>query len=176
MVGYENANRTGTIRPATPDDASNLAEIRNAWSARDGGGQAEALGLLMDEVDFLDRFRIPHGEDYFCYVCQVDGEVLGYVVGGGSRDLDRKAYSEVYEIALRRHARASGVGETLLERAITNSDDAAFAGLLLSVPVHNLELRELALRVGMREEGPKVTSPQLLRFERLLPGSNSSRR
>ena len=173
MVGFEREIRTAVIRPAIAEDSAALSEIRNSWSATGGGGQAEALGLLMHEVDFLDRLRIPHGEDYFCYVADLDGELLGYVVGGGGRDLDRKAFSEVYEIALRRHAAASGVGEMLMERAISNSDDAAFAGLLLSVPASNLELRELALRVGMRAPAEHTST---LRYERPLPGSSSGGR
>lgn len=169
MVGYPPHIRAAVIRPAEPGDAAALAEIRNSWSATDGGGQAEALGLLMDEVDFLDRLRIPHGEDYFCYVADHDGELLGYVVGGGSRDLDRKAFSEVYEIALRRHAVAGGVGEMLMERAITNSDEAAFAGLLFTVPASYLDLRELAMRVGMRAPPGHAAT---LRYERALPKSS----
>jgi hypothetical protein len=175
MAFSPHAHAIATLRPARADDAATLAEIRNAWTSSDGGGQREALGLLIDEVDFLDRLAIPHGEDYFCLVAEIEGEVVGYVIGGGSRDLDRKAYSEVYEIAIRRTQITNGVAESLLARAIQISDEAAFAGLLLSVPVANLDLRELALRVGLHDGGRKHDDQRLMRFNHVLPAPDSKR-
>jgi ribosomal protein S18 acetylase RimI-like enzyme len=160
-----------SIRPAVVTDAAALAGIRNAWSTSAGGGQAEALGLLMDEVDFLNRLAIPHGEDYFCFVAETNGELLGYVIGGGSRDLDRKAHGEIYEIATRRDLRDDSVASQLLGRAFENFDEAEVAGTQLSTPAEDHELCDLALHVDMREDPPRDERTGVIRYERPLRGS-----
>lgn len=164
----------GLIRPATKADAAVLAEIRNLWTRSSDGGHAEALGLLMDEVDFLDRLAIPHGEDYFCFVAELDGEVLGYVIGGGSRDLDRKAHGEIYELTIRNDATDAGIPTRLLARAFDNFDDAAFAGTLFSIPNEHRDLQELATAAGMRADPPSQDRPGVTRFERPLHGRAAS--
>ena len=170
MIAAAEFSGLGSIRPAARSDAAVIAEIRNAWSGSDSGGQAEALGLLMDEVDFLDRLAIPHGEDYFCFVAELNDEVLGYIIGGGSRDLDRKAHGEVYEIAIRKDAADPRIAAQLLGRAFENFDDAAFAGTLFSVPDENYELRDLAFGAGMREDPASDVRPGVTRYERPLHG------
>jgi GNAT superfamily N-acetyltransferase len=127
----------------------------------------------MDEVDFLDRLAIPHGEDYFCFVAEADGEILGYIIGGGSRDLDRKAHGEIYEIAVRRDHRGKTASAQLLDRAFENFDDAAFAGTLLSLPEDDHERSDLAREAGMRTDPPRVERAGVLRFERPLHGFTS---
>lgn len=145
------------VRPAVPADAWRLAELRSAPSEED---------LVQHEIDFLDRLAIPHGEDYFCFVASVEDRLVGYVTGGGSRELDRKAHGEIYELGLAENdVSAEEVGRALLDRAITELERAAFAGTLLRVASGDATRAEIAEMCGMVPDGTE-SGGRSVRYER----------
>jgi ribosomal protein S18 acetylase RimI-like enzyme len=166
MAREEVTNLRCSIRLASKADAFELAEVRSAArepAAPSAGGQAER-----EARDFLDRLALPHGDDYFCVVAEEDNQIVGYLIGGGSRDLDRKAHGEVYEIAVHPASRHRGVATALLADALERFDTAAFAGTLLSAPTDDAVIRHLATGLGMRPEGPRGDGDSITRYERAL--------
>ena len=171
MIGSGESRGLGSIRPAIAADASELALIRGRSVSRESSESLDATGLLTNELDFIERLSIPHGEDYFCFVVDIEGESLGYVIGGGSRDLDRKAHGEIYELAVASRA-PDHVGRRLMEAAFSNFDEAAFAGTLVTLAVSDQQLRFLAVQLGMREDPAPNSGNEAVRYERPLRGSD----
>jgi ribosomal protein S18 acetylase RimI-like enzyme len=157
-----------SIRLATAADAAELAEIRSA--TRNGRGEADSQLARRDELDFLNRLALPHGDDYFCIVAEADDHVVGYLIGGGSRDLDRKAHAEIYELAVLPDFQRQGVGGSLLSDAFARFDTAAFAGTLLSAPASDEATERLATRLEMR---PDHLDGEIVRYERALPSTRN---
>jgi ribosomal protein S18 acetylase RimI-like enzyme len=159
-----------SIRLASMADAYQLAEIRNtarAPKAPDEGPRTESEAL-----DFLDRLALPHGDDYFCVVAEEGGQIVGYLIAGGSRDLDRKAHGEVYEVAVLPTSRRRGVAKALLAEALRRFDAAAFAGTLLSAPSDDDVIRRLATGRGMHPDSSHGDGHPTTRYERPLNAAN----
>jgi ribosomal protein S18 acetylase RimI-like enzyme len=167
MATDERAQLHRSIRPATGADAFELASIRSSSRAvTEASASAEVV--MREEVDFIDRLSLPHGDDYFCIVAEESGTITGYLIGGGSRDLDRKAHGEIYEIVVLPAARRQGVAHALLSDAIARFDQAAFAGTLLSAPGEDRAVARLTTGVGMAKESVRGHNHETVRYERLL--------
>ncbi len=174
MAREEVTDLRWSIRLASKADAYQLAEIRNAARAPKAHGEGPRTEI--DALDFLDRLALPHGDDYFCVVLEEGGQIVGYLIGGGSRDLDRKAHGEVYEVAVLPTARRRGVAKALLSYALRRFDAAAFAGTLLVAPSDDDVIRRLATGLGMRPDGSRGDAHSTTRYERALKASNQTDR
>jgi ribosomal protein S18 acetylase RimI-like enzyme len=174
MVPEELPDLTWSIRLASTTDAYRLAEIRNA--AKAPGGARDAPRAEREALDFLDRLALPHGEDYFCIVAEAEDRIVGYLIGGGSRDFDRKAHGEIYEVAVLPTSRRRGAARALLADALERFDAAAFAGTLLSAPRDDDVIHRLATSLGMRPDGTRTKSQPTTRYERALNASSKERR
>lgn len=166
MPREEVTNLKWSIRLASNADAYRLAEIRNAAQEPDMPG--EGPRTESEALDFLDRLALPHGDDYFCVVADEGGQIVGYLIGGGSRDLDRKAHGEVYEMAVLPASRRRGVAKALLSDALGRFDAAAFAGTLLSAAANDDVIRRLATGLGMHPDSPSGDGHSTTRYERAL--------
>ena len=161
-----------SIRLACELDVPELAEIRGSQRSDTTGEDRRAIH---DELDFLDRLALPHGDDYFCIVAEDDGRVVGYLIGGGSRDLDRKAHGEIYELAVLPAFRRRGVARTLLDDALDRFDAAAFAGTLISAPANDEAVRRLATGLEMQPDGHRDETRSIIRYERALRATARTR-
>ena len=134
MAREEVTNLRCSIRLASKADAFELAEELRARHKGEPGAPQRARHRQAEReaLDFLDRLALPHGDDYFCLVAEEEDHAVGYLIAGGSRDLDRKAHGEIYEIAVLRTSWRRGVATALLADALERFDAAAFAGTLLS--------------------------------------------
>jgi ribosomal protein S18 acetylase RimI-like enzyme len=171
MAREEVANLKWSIRLASTADAYQLAEIKSATASEAPG---EGPRAEREALDFLDRLALPHGEDYFCIVAE-DGGIVGYLIGGGSRDLDRKAHGEVYEIAVLPASSRRGVAKALLADALKRFETAAFAGTLLTAPSDNDVIRHLATGLGMHPDGSRGDGHSTTRYERALKATDNER-
>jgi ribosomal protein S18 acetylase RimI-like enzyme len=162
-----------TIRLAAGTDAPRLAEIRS--SAENCHDPEENCRESSEELDFLDRLALPHGDDYFCIVAEQNDRVVGYLIGGGSRDLDRKAHGEVYEIAVLPAFRRRGVGRSLLVDALNRFDAAAFAGTLLSAAAADGAVHRLVTALGMQPDCFRDDAHSIIRYERALRPTTNTR-
>ena len=156
-----------SIRLASGTDAYQLAEIKRA--GRNDHDPSEDRRALHEELDFLDRLALPHGDDYFCIVAETDNRVVGYLIGGGSRDLDRKAHGEIYDIAVLPAFRHRGVARSLLADALVRFDAAAFAGTLLSAAADDDVVRRLVTGLEILPDGYRDDERSIIRYERALP-------
>jgi len=173
MAREEQTKLERVIRLAAKADAAELAKIKRAPSRAAAGD--EQAWAMSEELDFLDRLALPHGDDYFCLVADEDDQVVGYLIGGGSRDLDRKAHGEIYEIAVLPASQRRGVGAALLAEALERFDAAAFAGTLISVASDDQATARLAIGLGMRPDGYRDDERSIVRYERGLHASNRER-
>jgi hypothetical protein len=107
------------VRTADVRDAGQLAAIRARMLAGDPGGDA-----------FIHHLEIPHGDDYFCLVAEADGDVVGYLSAGGSRDEDHKSYGEFYELAVDTVRAASAVRRELCTEGLEMMVAAQYGGVL----------------------------------------------
>jgi len=168
MASIEQAAWRRLVRPAKGTDAYELADVRNA-SQTTGADADTGQDPMREELDFIDRLSLPHGDDYFCIVADDNGAIAGYLIGGGSRDLDRKAHGEIYEIAVLPSSRRRGIGRALMSEALERFDEAAFAGTLLSAPADDAAIAGLAAACGMHHESLRGPDESIVRYERLLP-------
>jgi ribosomal protein S18 acetylase RimI-like enzyme len=174
MALEEAKNPKWSIRLASRADAYQLAEVRS--TAQRPAVSSDGPRTENEALDFLDRLALPHGDDYFCVVAEDRGRIVGYLIGGGSRDLDRKAHGEVYEIAVLPTSRRKGVAKDLLTDALERFDAAAFAGTLLSAPTDDDVIARLATGLGMRADGSRGTGELTTRYERALKATNQAAR
>jgi ribosomal protein S18 acetylase RimI-like enzyme len=169
MAREERVEIERSIRLATSSDAYQLAAIKRAARSGDRpGADGPDPGTPPAELDFLDRLALPHGDDYFCVVAEEAGRVVGYLIGGGSRDLDRKAHGEIYEIAVLPAFRRRGVARALLADALGRFDAAAFAGTLLSAAADDVVVRRLAIGLLMQPDSYRDDDHTIIRYERTL--------
>src|SRR5580658_2635352 len=107
------------VRTADVADAERLSEIRTQMLADDAGGDA-----------FIHHLDLPHGDDYFCLVAEADGDVVGYLSAGGSRDQDHKSYGEFYELVVDPIPAALAVRRELTAEALEMMRAAQYGGVI----------------------------------------------
>lgn len=109
-----------TVRPAVPDDADAIVDIRNT-SWREAYAHLLSAEFLANLVDDTERFRdgIARAVRSVTVVAELDGEVVGYAYAGprpDNEDVPRDwGLFHIYQ-----HARAhgSGTGQALLDAAV----------------------------------------------------------
>src|SRR4051812_21561185 len=148
--GAEPRIRAVTVRAATPDDAHAIERVRtDTW-------RAAYRGLMPDEV--LERLgydgtrrresmqRMP--ADRFALVAEHDGEVVGFVNGGASRDGDPADSGEVYAIYVLPSHQGHGHGAALLRAAAREIVARGWRGMMLWVLRDNGPSRVFYERMG----------------------------
>ncbi|HWD24912.1 MAG TPA: hypothetical protein VG368_05570 [Acidimicrobiales bacterium] len=126
-----------SIRTARVDDATALAAIRSRSRSEPDNG------------DFVHHLGIPSGDDYFCLAAEIDGVVVGYLSGGGSRDDDRKSYGEVYELAADPRDGGPSALRALARAAIVTLTRAQYGGVIAWVDTDDGLLSEAFDAVGL---------------------------
>jgi hypothetical protein len=145
-----------TVRVAKRSDAARLTAIRSAINA--GGPD-----------DPLHHLGIPAGDDYFCLVAEIDGEVVGYLSTGGSRDEDRKSYGEFYEIAVALAVDGSPVLAHLTDVGWERFVVARFGGVITWVHEFDDDLRRtLSATEFTVDVSPRDNREGLSRFGRAV--------
>ncbi len=129
------------IRPARASDLADLEVIR-------------ARAFSVEEEEFVHHLGVPHGDDYFCLVAEVDGRIAGYLSAGGSRDRDRKSYGEFYELAVDPTHAAPRILTLLGLAGWERFVDAAFGGVILWIDDVDAELTAAASELGFTPDDP----------------------
>ncbi len=153
------ATDTAVIRPARPDDASAIARVHVA------GWQEAYTGLLPDDFlaglsDTFDRrrrfwehFARSLGERDALLVAEVDGEVVGFVHAGESRDRPGENEGEVTAIYLRRAQWGRGIGRQLFGAAVDRLRESGFESAVLWVLNANSRARRFYEAAGWAPDG-----------------------
>lgn len=130
------------LRPATPDDAREIAEIWHlGW--RDGhlGLVSEELVAARDAESFRKRAAQRVGDTT---VVVVDGEIAGFVMVVGD-ELEQIYVSETH--------RGAGVADVLLSEAERQIREAGHSTAWLAVIAGNSRARRFYERSGWSDEG-----------------------
>jgi GNAT superfamily N-acetyltransferase len=110
------------IRPATPDDADNIAHVNvEGWrTAYKDLLSAEYLAALSTQTR-RDRWReiLTQTEtNKITFVAERDGEIIGFVSCGPERTNDSRFVGEIYVIYLLKDHCRMGIGTALFRRGV----------------------------------------------------------
>lgn len=146
-----------TVRPAQLEDARRIAEVHVAsW-------QTAYRGILPDKM--LDNLSVENREENWqtwlvqtkghVLVLEVDGQVEGFVMCGGTRDKDvnRQQVGEIYAIYLHPESWRRGYGRALVGAAKEVLVQDGFSELLLWVLGGNEPAKRFYERVGFKADG-----------------------
>jgi GNAT superfamily N-acetyltransferase len=109
-----------TVRPAVPDDAAAIVDIRNT-SWREAYAHLLSPEFLENLVDDTERFRdgIARARLTVTVVAELDGKIVGYAFAGPPQD-DEDAPRDwgLFHIYQYSRAHGSGTGQALLDAAV----------------------------------------------------------
>jgi hypothetical protein len=134
------------IRTARPDDGPRLCAIGRSIGTTSGPD---------DRDDLLPhRLDLPHGDDYFCLVAEVDRHVVGYLSAGGSRDDDHKSYGELYELTVDPVLATTAVVELLARAGVDRMIEARYGGVLVWLRPEDAALVSVVVAAGFVPDDP----------------------
>ncbi len=149
-----------TVRPATPGDAADVAQVHvAAWRWAYAGLLDDALLAGLD-VDASRRLweRVAGEGRNTLLVAERDGAIVGFVAAGRSRDADAPdATGEIYAIYLLRDVQGTGVGGALMAAALAALAAAGHTRATLWVLGSNELARSFYERGGWRPDGAERT-------------------
>jgi len=109
----------GAVRPATVDDADGIAACHlGSWRETYSGLLSPAFFATRSGERFTANWRRQLGEGADVAVAEVDGRVVGFAVGGPSRDQPPVRPLELHTLYLRAAQHGSGLGQALLDAAV----------------------------------------------------------
>jgi ribosomal protein S18 acetylase RimI-like enzyme len=145
----------GTVRPARPADAGEIAAVHVAtWQHAYAGLLPDDFLAELDVNQRAGRWRMRISEarnDIFVLVFEQLGRVRGFVSGGPSRDGD--AGGEVYAIYVDPASQGQGAGTRLLAAADRRLAEARFTEASLWVLADNHPSRRFYESRGWRPDG-----------------------
>jgi GNAT superfamily N-acetyltransferase len=150
-----------TVRPAGIGDAAAITEAQvMAWQLAYRGIMPDRyLDELSDEkAGATERRRLhiarPDDPRVFNLVAEYDGEVVGWLSGGPSRDDDRRATTgEIWAVYIHPDYWRSGVGSALMTVALPRLADEGYTEAVLWVFEENPGARRYYERFGWRPDG-----------------------
>jgi ribosomal protein S18 acetylase RimI-like enzyme len=135
------------VRPARPEDAQAIARVHVAtWQA------AYRHALPAETLDSIDvnarerRWKEFLAGDSATFVGEIDGEIIGFVSVGESRD--QAGVGEVFAIYVLPHAWGTGLGTALIERGEDELRARGFTAATLNVLADNPRARRFYERQG----------------------------
>jgi hypothetical protein len=141
------------IRTAQAGDEPSLFAIERFLSPCQRMARGDGAGAPPHRLD------IPHGDDYFCLVAELDGRVVGYLSAGGSRDDDHKSYGELYELAVDPLTAGPEVVHALAHAGIGRLIDARYGGVIVWVTSDDAPLTETVIALGLLPDPRSSTVP-----------------
>jgi GNAT superfamily N-acetyltransferase len=134
---------TVRVRPATDDDAEDIAQIwYDAWADGHRGNVPDALLAFRTRDQFSSRAaeRVPHS-----WIAEVDGRSVGFVTVDGD---------EIEQIFVHSSARGTGLASMLLDEGLRAIRDAGHGSAWLAVVAGNARARAFYEKRGWRDAGP----------------------
>lgn len=150
-----------SVRPARPDDAAAIARLRiDTWRAAYAGiVDADVLGGLgVDDADIerrQQRIREPP-PGVHTLVATSDGEVVGFVVAGPTRDGGgAELTGEIYAIYVDAAYWGTGIGRQLMGASMSALRREGFARVTLWVLEGNARARRFYEVAGLAPDGAR---------------------
>lgn len=155
------------VRRALPGDARSIARVhRDSW-------QTAYAGILR-QAD-LDRLTLPRltakwrRDQRGTAVAELDGEVVGFVVIGPSRDRDVEGFAgEILMLYVHPDAWGRGVGQAMMRAAIQALEARGHRWLVLWVLAENTAAQAFYRRMGLQRDGASRRDPHSLGQPRVL--------
>lgn len=151
---------SSSVRPARPAEAGAIAQLRIAtWRAAYGGmvGDDVLAALTVDDADVRqreERIRNPPAGVHTLVATAADDEVVGFAVGGPSRDDDLEGDAgEVYAIYVSAPYWGTGIGRSLMGASMSALRREGFARVTLWVLEGNARARRFYEVAGLAPDG-----------------------
>jgi GNAT superfamily N-acetyltransferase len=148
------------VRPAEVADAGAIAtsHIHSWQSGYAGVVSSEVLrGLGSRLVERTLRWQTiilgAETEDHFVLVCELDGELAGFLTGGPCRDGGREALGEVHDCYVDPAHWRKGVGSALMATGIRQLTETGYREAVLWVLADNPRARSFYERHGWVADG-----------------------
>jgi ribosomal protein S18 acetylase RimI-like enzyme len=147
-----------TVRPATLEDAAELAAVRiSAWRAAYDAilpaAFLAAMNLEQDERRWRERMNRDGREDL---VCTADNQIAGYASFGPDRDGAPATTGEVAALYLRPEFWGRGWGQTLWKAALQRMRGRGFEDVTAWVLRDNLRARRFYERCGLGSDDERT--------------------
>lgn len=158
-----NRTETGqiTIRKAVPDDAENLSRLgRITFSEAFGDTNTEEdLGNYLEKSFNVDGIRLQlEGPDIF-HLAEMDGESVGYLklnISAKVPEVDGLNAIQLERIYIRKHLYGKGLGNMLLEVAVSEARDLGYDQIWLGVWQENKRAIDFYLKNNFKIVGNKL--------------------
>jgi len=139
-----------TVRLATPDDADAIERVRtDTWRATYRGHMPDAV---LDQLGYDGSRRREHmarmRPEVFALVAEHDGEVVGFCIGGPSREVDPVHPGEIYAIYVLPEHQGHGHGSALIRAGAGEIVARGWGGMLIWVLRENAPSRSFYERMG----------------------------
>lgn len=145
-----------SLRRALPSDAAALGHVVvEGWRAAYTGLMPEAILAAHRVEDRAANFqqRLEAGGAERCFLVESDGEVVGFVWIGPSRDEDAGEAGEIYALYLLPSCWGRGLGRALFQRACEELAASGHRAVTLWVLDDNARGRRFYEAAGMRADG-----------------------
>ena len=110
-----------SIRPATSDDASEIAHVHvESWRTTYAGIVPNEYLAALNEADRATMWREQLSNNLEVSLANLDGEVVGFITGGPIREPIQSYDAELYAIYLLQPAQGQGIGRQLLQELATS--------------------------------------------------------
>ena len=145
-----------SIRPATPDDAPEIAHVHiESWRTTYAGIVPDEYLAALNEPERTAAWQEWLTRDIPVYVASLDGKVVGFIGGGPIREPIETYGAELYAIYLLRHAQGQGIGRQLLKQLVTtlrsNGFHSTVAWVLEQNPAKHFYIRTGAQLLASKE-------------------------
>jgi ribosomal protein S18 acetylase RimI-like enzyme len=118
------------IRKATPNDALGIAHVHvESWRTTYAGIVPDAYLNGLDEWKRAQQWREMLIRNDEVLIAERDGEVVGFITGGPSRDNVEDCDAELYAIYLLKEAQRSGIGIDLLRELARSLTQLGFMSM-----------------------------------------------
>lgn len=141
------------VRPAVPDDAEWLADIRvTGW--RETYAHVLSAGFLAANRSDPERIRASIAGGTPVVVAELDGEVVGFACAGDAREADAPRSRELWFLYQYARAHGPGTGQALLDAVL--GDAPAY----LWTVEQNPRAQAFYRRNGFVADGARRTTPE----------------
>ena len=128
-----------TIRLAEPEDAPGIAKVQvESWNTTYPGIVPKSY---LDSLDVKKREKIWKQAvvNQPLYVAEMDGEIVGFAIGGENRDKDTypEFDGELYAIYSYQCVHGRGIGRALFESTARNLAERGYKKMVVSVLAEN---------------------------------------
>ena len=151
---YCRARQMIVIRRPTLDDAAGTARVHAlSWKSAYRGIVPDEFLDAIDVEEWAERHRrsmVEDPEDFVSYLAEVDGEIVGWALGGPNRDPALDYAAELFTLYLLPNYTRQGIGRRLMRAVAESLVESGFGSMVLLVLADNWPARRFYESLGGR--------------------------